>query len=88
MPQSLSLTIIHLVFSTKDRTPWLTPDVAPSLHSYLSAIARHGDGECYRVGGVADHVHMAVRLSRTVMISDLVSELKSSSSRWLKEHFR
>jgi putative transposase len=85
MPQSLSLTIIHLVFSTKDRMPLLTPEILPDLHAYLATVARHNDGECYRVGGVADHVHLAVRLSRTQTIADLVSELKTSSSRWLKD---
>jgi REP element-mobilizing transposase RayT len=85
MPQSLSLNLIHLVFSTKDRMPLLTPDIRPQLNAYLATIARHGDGECYRVGGVADHVHLALRLSRTVCLADLVSELKTSSSKWLKE---
>jgi REP element-mobilizing transposase RayT len=36
------------------------------------------------VGGVADHVHLAVRLSRTVTVAGLVEELKTSSSKWLK----
>jgi len=85
MPQSLSLTILHLVFSTKDRLPLLSPDVRPGLHAYLATVARHDDGECYRVGGTADHVHLALQLSRTRSIADLVSELKTSSSRWLKE---
>ena len=85
MPQSLSLTIIHLVFSTKDRMPLLTPEILTDLHAYLATVARHADGECYRVGGVADHVHLALRLSRTQTIADLVSELKTSSSKWLKD---
>lgn len=85
MPQSLSLTIIHLVFSTKDRMSLLTPEILPDLHAYLATVARHADGECYRVGGVADHVHLALRLSRTQTIADLVSELKTSSSKWLKD---
>lgn len=84
MPQSLSLTLVHLIFSTKDRMPFLTHDVRPHLHAYLATVARHDDGECYRVGGVADHVHLAVRLSRTVSLADLVSGLKTSSSKWLK----
>lgn len=85
MPQSLSLNLVHLIFSTKDRMSLLTPEIRSQLHAYLATIARHGDGECYRVGGVADHVHLAIRLSRTLALADLVSELKTSSSKWLKE---
>ncbi len=85
MPQSLSLNLVHLVFSTKDRMPLITSDVLPNLHAYLATVARKNDGECYRVGGVTDHVHLALRLSRTVALADLVSELKTSSSKWMKE---
>jgi REP element-mobilizing transposase RayT len=41
--------------------------------------------ECYRVGGVADHVHLAIRLSRTITIAEPVQKVKTSSSRWVKE---
>ena len=43
------------------------------------------DCQAYRVGGVADHVHLAVRLSRTLSVADLVKEVKLASSKWLKE---
>jgi putative transposase len=84
MPQSLGLLLIHVVFSTKDRFPCLGPSVLPSLHGYLATMARNQGHECYRVGGVADHVHLAVRLSRTVTVAGLVEEIKTSSSKWLK----
>lgn len=63
----------------------LTPDIRPELYACLSTIARHEDGECYRIDGVTDLVHLAIRLSRTMSVSTLVSELKTSSSRWLKD---
>ena len=84
MPQSLANVIVHLVFSTKDRCACLGPSIRPTLHAYLATVARNAGCECPRVGGVADHVHLAVRLSRTVAIATLVEELKTSSSKWLK----
>jgi putative transposase len=84
MPQSLSFVIVHLIFSTKDRNPFLSPEIRESAHSYLAATARKVGCECYRVGGVEDHVHFAIRLSRTITISDLVEKLKTSSSKWIK----
>ena len=84
MPQSLSLLIAHIVFSTKNRAPLLDVSVRPSLHAYLATVARNIGVDCYRVGGVADHVHLAVRLSRTDTVANLVEELKTSSSKWLK----
>lgn len=84
MPQSLSNILIHIVFSTKDRAPLLGPTTRPALHAYLATVARNADCECYRVGGVADHVHLAVRFSRTITMANLIENLKTSSSKWLK----
>jgi REP element-mobilizing transposase RayT len=84
MPQSLSNLLTHIVFSTKDRAPVLDPVVRPALHAYLATVARNVDCECFRVCGVADHVHLAVRLSRTITMAQVIEELKTSSSKWLK----
>lgn len=84
MPQSLSLVVIHVIFSTKERQPILGAPTRPALHAYLATVARNAGCECYRAGGVADHVHLAIRLSRTLTIADLVEQLKTSSSKWLK----
>lgn len=84
MPQSLSVVIVHIVFSTKDRFPFINPEIRSSLHAYLATVSRNAGCECYRVGGVADHVHLAVRLSRTITIADLVEALKTSTSKWMK----
>lgn len=86
MPQSLSQVLVHLVFSTKNRHPWLKAPLRPSLHAYMAGTVRELDRcECYRAGGVEDHVHLAIRLSRTITIADLVQKVKTSSSRWVKE---
>ncbi len=84
MPQSLSYLLVHLIFSTKDRTPLLVGETLPALHAYMATVARGLDCECYRAGGTADHVHLAIRLSRTLTMAKLVVDLKTSSSKWLK----
>ncbi len=84
MPQSLSLVIVHIIFSTKDRFPCLDPATRGHLQAYLATVARNAKCAGYRVGGTGDHVHLAVRLSRTIAIAELVEELKTSSSKWLK----
>jgi putative transposase len=84
MPQSLSYLLIHIVFSTKDRAPTLLPLIRPALYAYLATVARNEECECYRIGGIADHLHIAVRISRTTAVAHLVEKLKTSSSKWLK----
>lgn len=84
MPQSLADIVIHIIFSTKDRAPVLTPEIRPELYPHLATIARNAGGKCFRVGGISDHVHLAIRLSRTMTVAHLVEDLKTSSSKWLK----
>jgi REP element-mobilizing transposase RayT len=75
MPQSLFNILIHLIWSTKDRHPRLEPGIREKTHAFLAGAVRQCDCEAYRVGGVADHVHLAVRLSRTLSVADLVMPL-------------
>jgi len=84
MPQSLACLIIHVIFSTKYRAPVLGASIRPSLFAYLATCSRNAKCECYRVGGAADHVHLVIRLSRTITVAKLVEELKTASSKWMK----
>ena len=54
------------------------------MHAYLATVCRDAQCEAYRVGGVADHVHLAVRLGRTIIQSELLEKIKKSSSGWIK----
>jgi putative transposase len=84
MPQSLSLVIVHLVFSTKERFPYLEGDSRPSMFGYLAALCHDLDCQCFQIGGLADHVHISATLPRPLSQADLVEFLKSRSSRWFK----
>lgn len=85
MPQSLSVVYLHLVFSTKDRRPFLRyPALRDALHGYLGAVSKRLDCAPIQVGGVEDHVHVLARLGRTVAQADWVKELKRVSNQWLK----
>src|SRR5437773_3295317 len=84
MPQSLSKVILHIIFTTKDREPWLDSHMRPRIHAYLAAICRELGAEFVHVGGVADHVHIVTSLPRTVSQSELVEKIKKASSKWVK----
>jgi putative transposase len=84
MPQSLSSILIHLVFSTKHREPFITPDVEADLHDYMGGIFRRCECPSLLIGGTADHVHALFVLSRTKTVASVVEDVKSSSSKWIK----
>lgn len=86
MPQSLSAVYLHLIFSTKNREPWLADSaLRMETHAFLGGVSKQLDCPPVIVGGVADHVHLLARIGRGITQSDWVKELKRVSSRWLKE---
>jgi REP-associated tyrosine transposase len=85
MPQSLVQIYVHIVFSTKHRQPFLVdPEFRARVHAYLAGICKNQDSPSLFVGGVADHVHILCRLSKTHDISSLVRDLKRDSTNWIK----
>lgn len=84
MSQSLTSILIHLVFSTKNRQPFITPSIEPELFKYLATEMRNMDCPSLAINGTADHLHILFALSRTKTIADVVKEVKGSSSRWIK----
>ena len=86
MPQSLSVIYIHLVFSTKDRRPFLRDQrIREMLHAHLGEVSKRLDCPPILVGGIEDHVHILARLGRTISQAEWVKELKRVSNLWLKE---
>ena len=86
MPQSLSRVIVHIIFSTKDREPWLDSEVRQRMHAYLATVCRDLGAEVVRVGGVADHVHIVTTLPRTVSQAQLIEQIKKASSKASCQH--
>ena len=84
MPQSLSNVLIHVIFSTKGRYAFLTPEIRPELYAYTATVLAEMDSPAILIGGVEDHVHILCRLSRNHAISDIVKTVKMSTSKWLK----
>lgn len=88
MPQSLAQLYVHLVFSTKERLPLITPDVSTGLHAYLAGTLNAIECPAISVGGVADHVHLLFRLSKNRTLADAVKQAKVESSKWMKNNSR
>lgn len=88
MPQSLSSVYLHIIFSTKERFPFLAnDDVRRETHAMLGGIAKRLNCPPVLVGGVADHVHVLLQMDRQISQAELVKELKRASNLWIQERF-
>jgi len=91
MSQSFSRVILHIIFSTKNREPWLDSNIRSRMHGYLATICRDLRGDDLCVNGVSDHVHIITTLPRTLSQAEMIEEMKKGSSKWIKTvdaHYR
>jgi putative transposase len=85
MSQSLAKILVHGVFSTKERRPFLRDrSLTMELHCYLGGVLNEMGCQSLLVGGVEGHVHLLFALSRTRTPADTLRDLKRSSSAWVK----
>ena len=87
MPGTYSQILLHVVFSTKRREPWIAPGIAERLYPFMGGIVRAEKGAMYDIGGVGDHVHMYLRWRPDGSASDLMRTVKAHSSKWVHETF-
>jgi putative transposase len=88
MSQSLSSVLVHLVFSTKTREPFITPKIEAELHPYMATVFRELKSPSLAIDGTSDHIHILFSMARIVTIANIVEEVKTSTSKWIKKKGR
>jgi REP element-mobilizing transposase RayT len=87
LPGTYSQILLHIVFSTKRREPWITPDIASRLYPYIGGIVQAEKSTLYEIGGVEDHIHIYMRWRPDESISNLMRTVKSRSSKWIHDTY-
>jgi putative transposase len=87
MSHSFTNVLVHVVFSTKGREPWLSLAVRRRLFGYMRGLARNEFGDCLKLGGVEDHLHGAIVLRADISVAHALSRWKSLSSGWIHRTF-
>ena len=87
MAHSYVSQLLHCVFSTKERRRIITPDLQLRLLPYMGGIARENKFRLLHAGGVDDHVHLLLSLSKTISISKGIQLIKGGSSKWVHDTF-
>ena len=87
MPHSFVSNLMHCVFSTKQRFPFITPELESRFWPYLGGIARESRMKAIAIGGTVDHVHALVSLPATMSFAKAVQLIKGGSSKWVHDTF-
>lgn len=81
MTNTYTALFYHIVFSTKNRAPFIKPEIENRIWEYLGGIARHHKMTALQVGGIEDHVHALVMAPPTIAPFEIAKHLKAESSK-------
>jgi putative transposase len=87
MAHTATNVLVHFIFSTHHREPLINSGVQSDLHAYLGGIIREIGGVALCVNGMADHVHLLVRMPATHSVADVARLIKTNSSRWVHQRW-
>jgi REP element-mobilizing transposase RayT len=87
MADTFTNLLIHIVFSTKYRVPFLHDSTRERTYEYIGGIVREKGGILLEIGGMPDHSHLLVRIKASCSVADLVGPVKSSSTKWIHDTF-
>jgi putative transposase len=79
---------LHLVWTTWDRLPLITPEIERRLHRNIESEALEMGCTVLALNGISDHVHLVVSFPTTVTIANLVKQVKGVSSHFVNETLR
>ena len=85
MSQSLVSNRVHVIFSTKERRPWIAPQHQQRLWTYIIAIGKNKGVPVLAIGGMEDHMHMLIALPASMPLAKAVQMIKANSSRFMRE---
>ena len=87
MPDSYTNLLYHIVFSTKDRRPLITPEYEVRLYDYVGGTLRRGGGISLELNGTEDHLHLLAKLRPDRALSDVLRDLKANATGWMHDVF-
>jgi putative transposase len=85
MPRNVYSEInLHIVWRTKDNAPMITDRIRDPLYRYIKHRAAETPGVfMHDIGGTSDHVHIAVTIPPTLLISDWIGQIKGAAAHYI-----
>jgi len=87
MPDSYTNLLYHIVFSTKERRPLITPEYEVRLYDYVGGTIRKVGGISLELNDTSDHIHLLAKLRPDCALSDVLRDLKANATGWMHDVF-
>src|SRR5688500_15440197 len=83
MTETYTRIWIHLLFSTKNCLPLISPSSEHQIHQHLHAQLTECACQVQLINGMPDHVHILFRLNHKIALTDIVKQIKGNTSHWI-----
>src|SRR5215472_11308415 len=87
MSGSYTNLLYHIIFSTKDRRPFITAEYQDRLYEYVGGTVRRLGGISLALNGTEDHLHLLAKLRPILSLADVLRDLKANASGWMHDVF-
>jgi REP element-mobilizing transposase RayT len=85
MPNTFTQLYIQVVFTVKGRESLIGNKWEDELHKYICGIVNGNKQKVYAINGMPDHIHILLSIKPDIALSDLMRDIKASSSKWINE---
>lgn len=75
----------HVVCVVKGRQSLINASWKDSLYKYITGVVTNQGQKLYIINGMPDHIHILISCKPTVMLSDLVKEIKEHSTKYINQ---
>jgi REP element-mobilizing transposase RayT len=86
MPNTYTQLYAHVVFAVSGRDAAIRPAWKENLYRYIAGIVSNKNQKLMIINGMPDHIHILLGFKPDCSLSDLVRDIKSSSSKWVREN--
>lgn len=85
MPNTYTQIHIHIVFAVKFRNGVIGSEWRDELYRYITGIIQKNNHKLMAINGMPDHIHILIGMRPIQSLSDLMQDIKGSSSKWINE---
>ena len=86
MPNTYTQIYLQFVFAVKYRAGVIKPSWKNNLYQYITGIVQNNGHKMLVINGMPDHLHIFIGMMPNQSISDLLKDIKRSSSIWINEN--
>jgi putative transposase len=86
MPNTYTQIHLHLIFAVQNRISLIHDSCAERLYQYITGIVQTNNHKMIIINGMPDHLHVVIGMRPSQSLSDLMQDIKGSSSKWINDN--